>query len=247
MEILGIDIGGSGIKGAIVNADTGELVTERFRLPTPHPSYPDEVAKVIKAIIDHFDYKGPVGVTFPSVIKNGKCYTANNIHRDWIGTQIDTLFEKHCDNKFFVLNDADAAAEAEMKFGAGKNVDGLVVTITVGTGIGSGVFYNGVLIPNYEMGVMLGKDGKYIEKYAADSARKRDGLSIKKWAKRFDFLLNHATEVLNPDLFIIGGGISKKMAKFEDLLTVNIPVVAAKNQNNAGIIGAAMFAMDHLK
>ena len=247
MEVLGIDVGGSGIKGAIVNADTGELVSERYRLPTPHPSYPDEVAKVIKSLVDHFEYKGPVGVTFPSVIKNGKCFTANNIHRDWIGTQVDTLFEKYCGNKFFVLNDADAAAEAQIKFGAGKDKKGLVITITIGTGIGSGVFYNGELIPNIEIGSMLGKDGKIVEKYAADSARKRDGLSIKKWAKRFDFVLNYITSVLNPDLFIVGGGISKKMAKFEDLLTVNVPVVAAKNQNNAGIIGAAMFAMDHLK
>ncbi len=248
MEILGIDVGGSGIKGAIVNADTGELVTERFRLSTPHPSYPDAVAKVIKDLITHFEYQGPIGVTFPSVIKNGKCFTATNIHREWIGTQVDELFEKHCGNKFFVVNDADAAAEAEMKFGAGKDKNGLVVTITVGTGIGSGVFYNGELIPNYEMGIMLGKDGKIIERYAADSARKRDGLSLKKWAaKRLDFLLNHAADVMNPDLIIIGGGVSKKMDKFEDLLTVNVPVVAAKNQNNAGIIGAAMFAMDHLK
>lgn len=247
MEILGIDIGGTGIKGAIVNINTGDLVSERFRLPTPQPSFPNEIAKVVKQIIEHFNCQGPVGVTFPSIIKKGKCYTANNVHKDWINTQIDQLFESYCNRKFFVLNDADAAAEAEMKFGAGVNNKGLVLTITVGTGIGSGAFYNGELIPNIELGMLLGEKGEKVESYIADSARKREDLSFKKWAKRFDFLLNHIVDVLNPDLFIIGGGVSKKIDKFEELLTVNVPVVAAKNQNNAGIIGAAMFALDQIE
>jgi len=247
MDILGIDIGGSGIKGAIVNTDNGMLVSERYRLPTPQPSLPNEVTKVIHQIIEHFNYQGPVGVTFPSIIKKGKCYTANNVHKDWINTQIDDLFEKYCDRKIFVLNDADAAAEAEMKFGAGVNKDGLVLTITVGTGIGSGAFFNGELIPNIELGTLLGIKGEKVELYIADSARKREDLSFKKWAKRFDFLLNHIVDVLNPDLFIIGGGVSKKMERFENLLTVNVPVVAAKNQNNAGIIGAAIFALDQIE
>ena len=247
MDILGIDIGGSGIKGAIVNTDNGMLVSERYRLPTPQPSLPNEVTKVIHQIIEHFNYQGPVGVTFPSIIKKGKCYTANNVHKDWINTQIDDLFEKYCDRKIFVLNDADAAAEAEMKFGAGVNKDGLVLTITVGTGIGSGAFFNGELIPNIELGTLLGIKGEKVELYIADSARKREDLSFKKWAKRFDFLLNHIVDVLNPDLFIIGGGVSKKMERFENLLTVNVPVVVAKNQNNAGIIGAAIFALDQIE
>jgi len=247
MNILGIDIGGTGIKGAIVNADNGKLITERYRLPTPKPSLPSEVSKVVHQIIEHFNYQGPVGVTFPSIIKKGKCYTANNVHNEWIGTQIDELFEKHCDRTFFVLNDADAAAEAEMKYGAGVNEKGLVLTITVGTGIGSGAFYNGELIPNIELGSLLGEKGQKVESYIADSARKREELSFKKWAKRFDFLLNHIVDVLNPDLFIIGGGVSKKIEKFEKLLTIDVPIVAAKNQNNAGIIGAAMFALDQIE
>lgn len=248
MELLGIDIGGSGIKGAVVNADTGNLVTERFRLPTPQPSHPDKVADVVCELIEHFNYKGSaVGVTFPAVIKNGKCLTASNIHDDWKGTQVDTLFEKHCNQKFFVLNDADAAAEAEMKFGAGKDKDGLVATITVGTGIGSGLFFNGELIPNVELGVIFGKDGKKIEYYAADSARKRENLSFNKWAKRLNFYLNHLELVMNPDLIIIGGGVSKKMDKLEEFLDVDVPVVPAVNENNAGIIGAAMYALDKLK
>lgn len=247
MEILGIDVGGSGIKGAIVNANTGVLVSDRYRLPTPQPSYPNDVAKVINELVDYFNYSGPIGVTFPSVIKNGKCFTATNIHKDWINTQVDELFESYCNQQFFVLNDADAAAEAEMKFGAGVNKNGIVITITIGTGIGSGVFYNGELIPNIELGMMLGKDGNIVERYAADSARKREGLSFSKWAKRLDFLLNYLVKVFNPDLFIIGGGMSKKMDKFNDLITVDVPVVQAKNQNNAGIIGAAMFALEKIK
>lgn len=245
MELLGIDIGGSGIKGAMVDADTGILVSERFRLPTPQPSHPDRVADVVCELIKHFEYSGPVGVTFPGIIKNGKCLTASNIHEDWKDAQVDAIFERHCNQKFFVLNDADAAAEAEMKFGAGKGKNGLVVTITVGTGLGSGVFFNGELIPNIELGVIYGKDGRKIEHYAADSARKREDLSFRKWAKRLNFYLNHLELVMNPDLIIIGGGVSKKMDKLEEFLDVDVPVVPAVNQNNAGIIGAAMYALDN--
>jgi polyphosphate glucokinase len=247
MELLGIDIGGSGIKGAVVNADTGVLVTERFRLPTPQPSHPEKVADVVCDLIDHFNYSGPVGVTIPAIIKNGKCLTASNIHEDWKDTQVDELFKKYCNQDFFVLNDADAAAEAEMKFGAGKDKDGLVITITVGTGLGSGMFFNGELIPNIELGVIYGKDGNKIEHYAADSARKREDLSFGKWAKRLNFYLNHIELVMNPDLIIIGGGVSKKMDKLEEFLDIEVPIVPAVNQNNAGIIGAAMYALDNLK
>jgi len=247
MELLGIDIGGSGIKGAVVNADTGVLVSERFRLPTPRPSHPEKVAGIVCELINHFNYSGPVGATFPAIIKNGKCLTASNIHGDWQGTQVDELFAKHCNQQFFVLNDADAAGEAEMKFGAGKDKNGLVITITVGTGLGSGVFFNGELIPNIELGVIYGKDGKKIEHYAADSARKREDLSFRKWAKRLNFYLNHIELVMNPDLIIIGGGVSKKMEKLEEFLDVNVPIVPAVNQNNAGIIGAAMYALDKVK
>ena len=247
MKLLGIDIGGSGIKAALVNSETGKLLSERYRVPTPKPSHPDAVAKRIKKVLEHFEWTGPVGVSFPTVIKNGMCIATGNISKEWKLRRVDQLFESYCNTKFYIINDADAAAEAEMKFGAGKGQNGLVVTITVGTGLGSGVFFNGELIPNFELGTIYGKDGKRIELYAADSARKREDLSYTKWGKRFNFFLNYISRTIHPDLIIIGGGTSKKLDRFEDCLDVDVPIVAAVKQNNAGIIGAAMFAYDNIK
>lgn len=243
MEILGIDIGGSGIKGAIVDTGTGELVSERHRIPTPQPATPDAMALTVKAIIDHFQYKGRVGVSFPTVVQNGKCYTSGNISPEWIGVQIDDLLTSYCNGLHFTVgNDADLAGIAEMHLGAGKGHKGKVIMVTIGTGLGTGVFFDGKLIPNIELGFLRHTDGSRIESYAADSARKREDLKLKEWARRFDSFLQHVTRIFSPDLYIIGGGLSKKFHKFEKHLTVDTPIDVAHFMNNAGIVGAAMYA-----
>ncbi|MCB9202469.1 MAG: ROK family protein [Flavobacteriales bacterium] len=244
MKVLGIDIGGSGIKGAIVNTENGELLTEKHRIPTPRPATPELMSETVRELVDFFDWKGVIGCSFPAVILDGKCMSAGNISDEWIGTQVDELFENACENtKFHVGNDADLAGVAEMRLGAGKGLNGKVIMITIGTGIGSGMFYNAELIPNTELGHVL-KDGKSIEKYAADSARERENLSLKKWAKRFNFFLNYMDRVLVPNHYILGGGISKYFDDFEKYLSSNASIKVAQFRNNAGIIGAAMFAQD---
>ena len=248
MQILGIDIGGSGIKGAIVETESGELLRERYRLATPNPSLPENVAETVKQIVDHFNWEGPVGCSFPAIVANGICYTAGNISPEWIGTKADDLFSQKCYNiPFFIANDADMAGLAEMKLGAGEGKKGKVLLITIGTGLGSGLFYNGTLIPNTEFGHMFYKKGIPIEKYASDAVRKSKDLKLKKWAKRFDFFLIHLVRTICPDWFIIGGGLSKKFEKFKKYLTVDVPVSVAKFENNAGIIGAALFAEQQVK
>jgi polyphosphate glucokinase len=242
MEQLGIDIGGSGMKAAIVETKSGVLLTERFRLPTPDPSLPNSLADTVKTIVDHFQWKEAVGCSFPAIIKKGVCFSAGNIREEWIGTDVNDLFSKRCGQPFYTANDADMASVAEMNLGNGKGLPGKVILITVGTGLGSGFFYNGELIANTEFGHMYHTNGKVIEKYASDSARKRKDLSLKKWAKRFDFFLNYLTRTVSPDYFIIGGGISKKFDKFKKHLTIDVPLMQAKFENNAGIIGAAIFA-----
>ena len=234
------------MKAAMVDSVTGELVSERFRLPTPKPATPEAVAKVVCQIVDHFDWKGPVGVSFPTVVRKGKALLSSNLDKEWKKTKIDKIFKQHCGNDFYIVNDADAAAIAEMNYGAGRGNKGLVVTITVGTGLGSGVYHKGKLLRNFELGRIYWKDGEIIEKFAADSARKRDKLSLKQWAKRFDKFLSHVEWTMHPDLFIIGGGISKKFDEFKGHLTTRTKVVCAQSQNNAGIIGAAEFAKEHL-
>ena len=182
-----------------------------------------------------------VGCSFPTVIKEGKSCTFGNLSPEWVGVQVDELFASHCQNvQFTIANDADLAGIAEMELGAGKGHKGMVLMITIGTGLGSGLFYNGQLIPNMELGRIFHTDGKIIELYAADSARKREGLKLKEWALRFDFYLKHLSTTCTPDLFIIGGGLSKKFDKFKEYLTVEVPVTVAHFKNNAGIIGAAV-------
>ncbi|MFP4097023.1 MAG: polyphosphate--glucose phosphotransferase [Cyclobacteriaceae bacterium] len=243
MEILGLDVGGSGIKGAIIDTDKGELISERYRLDTPQPSKPVRVAETVSKIVDHFEWKGIVGCSFPAVIIKGKSMTAGNISKKWIGTQADALFSEHCGGlKFYLANDADLAGVAEMKLGAGRGLVGKVMMITVGTGLGTGMFYNGQLIPNMELGRILYKDGEPVEYFAADSARKKEGLSMKEWARRFDYYLHHMVRICSPDYFILGGGISKKYDKFKDYLTVDTPIRVAEARNEAGIIGAAIHA-----
>ncbi len=240
MEVLGIDIGGSGIKGAIINLEDGSFVSERHRIPTPKPATPLVVAETVKQLVDFFNWKGAVGCGFPTIISNGTCMAHGNLHKDWLGVNAAALFKKTTGLDFTVINDADAAGLAEMNFGAGKDKKGLVLTITVGTGIGSGAFFNGVLLPNFELGQLLYKDGNIIELYASDAAKKREDLSYKRWGKRFSFFLNYVHTIVAPSLIILGGGISNKFHKYEAYLDSKTPLVLAKAQNNAGIVGAAL-------
>lgn len=247
MELLGIDIGGSGIKAAIVNIKTGELVSERHRIATPKPSTPEAVAKVVKQMVDHFEWKKGVGCSFPTTIVNGKCIHSGNLSEKWLNVKVDKFFKKECKVPFYVSNDADLAGVAEMNLGAGKGEKGLSIVITIGTGIGSGLFYKGKLIPNLEIGKMLHSDGKIIEYFTADSIRKKEDLSMKEWAIRFDTLLNYARIVFSPNLIILGGGISKKYDLFKDHLTTDVKIKVAEFKNNAGIIGAAIYASKRVK
>lgn len=248
MEILGIDVGGSGIKGALVDLETGELTTERFRIPTPKPSKPEAVAKVIQRIAKHFKYTGPVGCGFPTLVHHGVARLHSNLDPDWVGTDIPALFEKQCGMPFVVINDADAAGVAEMEHGAGKDNKGVVIMITIGTGLGSGFFVNGKLVPNFELGRLNYKKKTIWEKYAADSIRTAEKLTWVQWAKRFNQYLQHIDMLFSPDLIILGGGASKKMSLFEKHIKVGVyaDIVAAQTQNEAGIIGAAMAAKDLL-
>lgn len=238
MRILGIDIGGSGVKGAIVNTETGEMETERFRVETPKPATPDQVASCVKEICDHFEWKGKVGCGFPAVIQHGIVRTASNIDKSWIGVNAKEKFKELTGNDFQIVNDADAAGLAEMNFGAGRGKTGVVVTITVGTGIGSAVFTDGVLLPNTEFGHIMVKE-QVGEKYASDSTRKKDDLNWEKWGKRFSDYLDRLEFLLWPDMIIIGGGASKKFTKFDKSLKTKAEIKPAELQNNAGIIGAA--------
>lgn len=241
MQILGIDVGGSGIKGAIVNTETGELVTERHRIPTPQPATPENIGETVKKLVDHFNYTGKIGVGFPAVVQNGVVLTAANIDELWIGLPINEFLSQKTACKVFALNDADAAGYAEVKFGAGKNFAGKILLLTIGTGIGTALFLNGQLFTNTELGHLFYKNST-IEKYAADAVRKNEELSWKKWGKRFNNVLAYFENLLYPDMFIIGGGVSKKMDKFQEYLEIKTPIKTAELLNEAGIIGAALFA-----
>jgi polyphosphate glucokinase len=241
MEILGIDVGGSGIKGAPVNLETGTLTADRFRLKTPAGAEPEAVARVVAEIVKHFAWTGPVGVGFPAPIKHGIAKLAANISPAWIGLNADDILTRATGCEVTVGNDADVAGLAEMAFGAGKDQHGTVVMVTLGTGIGSAIFYEGRLLPNTEFGHLELK-GEDAETRASDAARTREDLSWKKYAKRLNRYLMHVEKLLWPDLFIIGGGISKYSEKYIPLLTVEARVVKAQFQNEAGIVGAALLA-----
>lgn len=241
MEILGVDIGGSGIKGARVNIRKGMLSTERYRIPTPHPSTPEAVMDVVAQIAQHFEWKGPIGCTFPAIIKDGVAHSAANVDNSWVGVNGQTLLQEKTGCPALILNDADAAGLAEMQFGAGKGHKGVVIMLTFGTGIGSAIFVNGILVPNTEFGHME-MSGKDAEHRAASRVRKDENLSWKKWAKRVDEFLKRMEDLFSPDLFIVGGGVSKKHDKFFPYLDVEVEIVPAQLRNEAGIIGAALAA-----
>ena len=241
MIILGVDIGGSGIKGAPVDTETGRPLSDRYRIPTPEGARPAQVAEVVGEVARHFEWQGPIGAGFPAVIQHGVARTAANVHKSWIGTQTEELFAKATGCPVRVLNDADVAGIAEMRFGAGRDQNGVVFIITIGTGLGTALFSNGVLVPNTELG-HIEMDGQDAEWQASDAARQRDGLKWREWALRFDRYLGQLDALFWPDLFILGGGASKKMGKFQDILSVNAKIVPAKLRNEAGIVGAAIAA-----
>jgi polyphosphate glucokinase len=239
-QVLGIDIGGTGIKGAPVDVAAGKLVTERRKLDTPHPARPDAVAEVVQELVTGFGWTGPIGCTFPGVIASGQVRTAANVDPEWIGVDAAGLFGKVTGQQVTVVNDADAAGLAEMRFGAGVGQQGTVLMLTFGTGIGSALFIDGTLVPNTEFGHIEIR-GKDAEKRASELVREERDLSWGKWAGRVDEYLEHMERLLSPSLIIIGGGISKRSEKFLPLLTgLTAPVVPARMLNDAGIVGAAM-------
>lgn len=243
-SILGIDVGASGIKGAMVDLAKGEFIGERFRVEMPAQSTPQNAAKAINEIVQHFDYKGKIGLGFPSVVKNGIVSTAANLDKSWIGCNVEEIVEQATGCKIVSINDADAAGLAEMRFGYGKDKMGTVVLITIGTGLGSAVFTDGHLLRNTEFGHILLKNGMIAEKHAADSIKKKEDLSWKKWAKRFDEYLNMIELYLQPSVIILGGGSSKYFDEYKDRFTIKTPVIAAKLLNTAGIVGAAVYASE---
>ncbi|WP_328607987.1 ROK family protein [Amycolatopsis sp. NBC_00345] len=246
---FGIDIGGSGIKGALVDLERGELVGERHRIDTPQPSTPDAVADVVAEIVRMAGWDGPVGVTLPAVVKKGVAHTAANIDHKWIGTDADALFAKRLGmnvEDVAMLNDADAAGMAEIRFGDPAARTGVTALLTFGTGIGSAVFHDGQLVPNTEFG-HVEVDGHDAEKRAAASVKDNEELSYPQWAKRVHRYLGVLENLIWPDLFIVGGGVSKKAEKWVPLLDLRTPVIVASLQNNAGIVGAAAAAVEGIE
>jgi polyphosphate glucokinase len=242
--LLGIDVGASGIKGAIVDTITGKLMGERFRVDMPQPSTPEAAAKALNEIVKNFNYQGKIGIGFPSVIKNGVATTAANLDKSWVNCNAEEIFKKETGCDVIMINDADAAGIAEMRFGVGKGVMGTVVLITIGTGLGSAVFTDGHLLRNTEFGHVFLKNGKIAEHHASNSAQKRDGLTLKEWAKRFNDYLKLIELYLQPALIILGGGTSKYFEEFKKKIKIETPVVPAQKLNNAGIVGAAIFAAE---
>src|SRR5579875_2025289 len=244
---FGIDIGGTGIKGAPVDATTGQLLTERKRILTPQPSTPEAVAKVVAELVADAGWTGPIGATFPAVIKHGVALSAAYVDQSWVGTDADKVFTDAvgAGSDVIVLNDADAAGIAEHRFGAAKGVGGLVILLTFGTGIGSALIIDGVLVPNTELG-HLELDGHDAETRAAASVRDERGMSYKKWAKRVNAYMQHVERLFTPDLFVVGGGVSKNADKWVPLLELHTPVEPAQLLNDAGIVGAAIAAIERL-
>ncbi|PTM91238.1 polyphosphate--glucose phosphotransferase [Streptomyces sp. VMFN-G11Ma] len=246
MQIFGVDIGGSGIKGAPVDLDKGDLAAERFKVLTPHPSTPDSVADGVRQVVEHFGWTGPVGLTFPGVITGGSTVrTAANVDKDWVDTDARALFSERLGGlPATVVNDADAAGVAEMRFGAGKDRMGTVILLTFGTGIGSALFIDGKLVPNTELG-HLELHGHDAEKRASSKAKDDGELTWEHWAHRVQKYLAHVEMLFSPELIVIGGGVSRKAQKFLPFIEgTQAEIVPAQLQNNAGIVGAAMHAAE---
>jgi polyphosphate glucokinase len=242
VQVLGIDIGGSGIKAAPVDTAKGTLVVERIKVETPRPALPDSIAKAIQGLVQDFGWTGPTGIAFPGVVINGVTMTAANLDPAWVGLDTRTLFDSAAGLSTTLINDADAAGLAEMRFGAGAGHQGTVLMVTFGTGIGSALFRAGILVPNTEFGHIEIR-GRDAEHRASERAKEQHNLSWEKWAERVDEYLQHVERLTAPDLFIVGGGISRKADKFVPLLTgLRATVVPARLHNDAGIVGAALAA-----
>jgi polyphosphate glucokinase len=246
MQILGIDIGGSGIKGAPVEIETGTLLAMRQRIPTPEPSKPKAVAQAVADLVKSFAWAGLIGCGYPSVVRNGVVMAQSNMHPKWVGVDAAALFKSATGCQVCVVNDADAAGLAEMTYGAGRRVMGVVMLVTIGTGLGSALFCDGILVPNTELG-HLQMNGMDAEWQASDAARKRENLSWKAWSKHFNQYMIMLEDLFWPDLFILGGGSSGKFETFSGYLKLHTPVVPAQFLNEAGIVGAALSALPCLQ
>lgn len=244
-QAYGIDIGGSGIKGAVVEISTGKLLAPRKRIATPQPATPHAVAQVVGTLASSDNWHGIIGTTFPAVIQHGIARSAANVDPSWIDTDVDKVFTEATGRNVTVLNDADAAGLAEVRFGAAKGVGGVVLLLTFGTGIGSALFTDGALVPNTELG-HLELDGYDAEKRAASSVKDKHKMSYKRWAKRVNEYMQHVEHLFSPDLFVVGGGVSKDFEKWGHLLTLRAPVKPAQLLNDAGIVGAALAASERL-
>ena len=243
--VFGIDIGGSGIKGAPVDVGSGVLLAERVRIKTPQPSTPTAVTGVIMDVIREFAWEGPIGCAFPAVVQRGVVRSAANVDPSWVGADAAELVSKATGEMVHLVNDADAAGVAEMEHGAGRGVDGVVVMVTLGTGIGTALFVDGVLVPNTEFGHIT-LNGKVAEKHAGAKVRRREGLSWSEWGQRVDTYLRRLEDLMFPNLFIVGGGVSRHHQQFFPELTCRTPVAPAEMRNSAGIIGAASLAARRL-
>ncbi|SBS70966.1 polyphosphate--glucose phosphotransferase [uncultured Microbacterium sp.] len=244
---VGVDIGGTGIKGALVDLRVGRLLSDRVKVATPAGAEPDDVLAAVKVVLETLDVTDadvPLGVAFPAIVKHGKTLSAANVADTWIGFPAEEFFEQGLGREIHFANDADVAGVAELRYGAAKGVDGLTILTTLGTGIGTAMLHNGHLIPNSELGhLQRAKHGKDAEAWTAYSAMERDELTFPQWAKRLQWYYSHLEFLLSPDLFIVGGGVSKHAEQFLPLLKLNTPIVPAVHRNNAGIIGAAALAL----
>ena len=241
MNALGIDIGGSGIKGAPVNTKTGELLAERLRIDTPSPSTPRSVLAATRELVEHFRWTGPVGIGFPGVVKHGRIGAVGNLDQKWVGMNGEAAFRRATKCPVALVNDADAAGLAEARFGAGKGRDGTILLLTLGTGIGSALIVDGILYPNSELGHLPWRT-RIAEKFFSGAARKRRGMNLDEWGRGLSTYFAVLVRILNPDLIVIGGGISKKGRKFLKHIECDTKVAAAKLTNHAGIVGAAIAA-----
>ncbi|MBQ9916687.1 polyphosphate--glucose phosphotransferase [Microbacterium sp. NPDC016588] len=243
---VGVDIGGTGIKAGIVDLDAGELISDRVKVSTPKGAEPADVLEAVKEVLQTLEAPDdlPLGVAFPAIVKNGRTLSAANVSSSWIGFEAEKFFEHGLSRDIHFANDADVAGIAEVRYGAAKGINGLVILTTLGTGIGSAMIYDGVLIPNSELGhLQRAEHKKDAEGYAAYSAMERDELSWEKWAKRLQWYYDYVEFLFSPDLIVVGGGVSKHSEEFLPLLKLRAPIVPAKHRNNAGIIGAASLAV----
>jgi polyphosphate glucokinase len=247
VQILGIDIGGTGIKTALVETTTGELIGERTRVATPRPATPEAVGATLKEVVKQHQWSGPIGIGFPAAIQHGVARTAANVDKSFIGLPIAEYFSKQTGCPVYMANDADVAGLAEMRFGAGKDNRGVVLIITIGTGLGTALFSDGHLMPNTELGHVFLSNGIEAERYASEAVRVVKDLKWKEWGDRFNLYLTTMESLLWPDLIVLGGGVSDKLHKFSPMITTKVPVVAASFLNQAGIVGAALFAEEEMK